>query len=82
MSFIKKIQPIEILDKTATTLSSYIINYDGSNCIIYWWLSDETDTKIIDGNYTVPKEIINSWGIDDSIIIETLATSKDFVILH
>lgn len=78
-----QIEPVVIIDKSGTTLSAYVIHYDlsGQNCRLYWYLTDDNGNKLYDGNYDVPSEVLSSWGIDDSLIMSSLATSMGFVIV-
>ena len=79
---VTQIQPVQIINNTATQLSSYVINYDlaGQSCELYWWLSDSDDNTLFTGNYTVPPSILQSWGTNDNLIIDSLATDKGFII--
>jgi len=83
MALTVQIQPVQILTKTATKLSAYVINYDLESqiCVIYWWLSDENNNRLYESNYNVPPDIIQNWGHDDSIIIQSLANDNGFTII-
>jgi len=82
MALTAYIQPVPVVESTATQLSTYIINYDlqSQNCQTYWWLSTDSGTKIYEGNWSVPQEVLANWGSDDKVIIEGLAAAKNFVI--
>ena len=84
MALTVQIQPVQIVTQSATKLSCYVINYDlqAQSCILYWWLSDDNDNKLYDGNYSVLPEILINWVQDDSIIIHALANDKGFIIIE
>lgn len=82
MSLNIQIEPVQILNKTGITVNAYVIMYDGVNCRLYWWLTDSDGNKLIDGNYDVPDTIISNWGIDDSIILNSLVTDNNFQIIN
>jgi len=82
MALTAYIQPVTVVDKEATQLSQYVINYDlqGQNCQTYWQLQDASGSNIYDGNWSVPQDVLEIWGTDDTIIIASLAQDKGFVI--
>lgn len=84
MALVANIQPIQIIDKTATQLSTYIVNYDlqGKNCSTYWWLTDSTGRCLYEGNYKIPEDVLATWTTNDDIIIEAVATGKGFTIIN
>lgn len=41
----------------------------------YYSLFDELDNKLLDGNVTVPYEVVSEWGTDDSVIINYVLTT-------
>ena len=81
MALTAQIQPVQVLNEQVTTLNAYVINYDGTNCSLYWWLTSEDGDKHYDGNFDVPSEILLSWGIDDSIILQSLADANGFILI-
>ena len=83
MALTVQIQPVKIIDKSGTTLSAYVINYDlvGQNCTLYWMLSDDLGNKLYDGNYNVPQDVLINWGTNDMSIMDSLASSMGFVIV-
>jgi hypothetical protein len=84
MALTIQIQPVTIVTQVATKLSCYVINYDlqAQSCILYWWLSDDNDNRLYDGNYSVPSEVLQEWNNDDSIIIHALANNNGFTIVE
>ena len=76
-----QIQPVSIINQSATQLSAYVIHYDlnEQNCILYWSLNTAEGVSLYSGNWTVPSEILSQWGTDDSIIINALAAEKGFI---
>jgi len=84
MALTANITPVQVIDQTATQLSTYIINYDltGQNCTTYWSISDASGSRVYDGNWNVPQEVLATWGTNDSVIIEALAEAKGFEIIN
>lgn len=82
MALTAYIEPVPVVENTATELSTYVVNYDlgGQNCTTYWWLSNSQGQKLYDGNWNVPQDVLAIWGEDDRVIIEGLAKAKNFVI--
>jgi hypothetical protein len=82
MALTAYIEPVTVVENTATELSTYVINYDlqGQHCTTYWWLSTNSGSKLYDGNWDVPQDVLEVWGQSDKIIIEALAQAKGFVI--
>jgi hypothetical protein len=60
-----------------------IKNYDlqSQNCILYWYISDINGNNIYSGNYNVPPSVLENWGHDDSVIIQSLANDNGFTII-
>ena len=83
MSLSVQVEPVVVINKSGTTLTAYVIHYDllGQNCSLYWYLNDIDGNKLYDGNYGVPSDILKNWGINDMLIMESLATSLGFVII-
>ena len=83
MALTVQIQPVQIIDKSGSTLSAYVIHYDlaGQNCILYWNITDTNTNIIYDGNYTVPTDILTKWGTDDTLIMNSLTNAMGFVIV-
>lgn len=83
MALVANITPVQITNNTATILSTYVTRYglNGKNCTTYWWLTNETETIIYEGNWDVPQEVLATWGTDDTVIIYALAEAKGFNII-
>ena len=83
MALTVNIEPVKIISQTGVKLTAYIINYDlqSQNCILYWYISDINDNNIYSGNYTVPQSVLENWGHDDFIIIQSLVNDKGFTII-
>lgn len=79
-----QIQPVTIINQTATQLSAYIIHYDlnAQNCKLYWSLNDSNGSSLYAANWVVPIETLEQWSNDDSIIIQALAASQGFTIIE
>ena len=51
----------------ATKLVWWMLNYPVSNeC--YWSLRNDDEKILVEGNHSIPKEVIDQWGTDDSYI--------------
>jgi hypothetical protein len=64
------------ITKTATKIRWYMLNYpEGTTS--YYELQTESGETVSRGNVTIPQEVIDVWGTDDSVIenyiIESLA---------
>ena len=83
MALTVQIQPVQIIDKSGSTLSAYVIHYDlaGQNCILYWNILDVNGNKIYEGNYRVPTDVLINWGMDDNLIMDSLTNAMGFVIV-
>lgn len=53
--------------KVATKIRWYMLNYPVSN-MSYYELQTESGEMVSNGNITIPQEVIDIWGTDDSII--------------
>ena len=80
---IVNIQPVSILNQTATQLGAYVINYDlnAQNCTLFWKLMTSEGNSIYSGNYSVPHEVLAVWGADDALLMQSLADSNGFIII-
>ena len=78
-----QIQPVMIVNQSATQLSAYVIHYDlnAQNCVLYWELKDSMGGTLYNGNWSVPSEILTQWGTDDTIIMNELASANGFTII-
>lgn len=76
------IEEIKFFDKTASKLDANICNYDLNNkCSILFYLLSEEDDKLYEGIYNVPSTIIEEWGYDNMILINSLCREKNIVII-
>lgn len=83
MALSVQIQPVQIVKSLANILSAYVVNYDlqAQNCQVYWWLSNESGANLHQDNWSVPQDVLATWGTDDDIIITALAAEKEFIII-
>jgi len=77
------IQPVTVVNATATQLGAYIINYDllSQNCLTYWCLLDQSGNNIWNSNFRVPPEVLADWGSNDLVILQSIADANGFVII-
>lgn len=83
MALTAQIEPVFFFHETGTTLCCDIIQYDllGINCQAQWWLLNNDGHRIHWETIFIPQEIINGWGTDDNVIIQSIANIKGFVII-
>lgn len=83
MPLIANIQPISVINKTATKLSGIVTWYDltGKNCKISWWLMDNSGKKIYEDVYSVSPTVLNSWTTNDQVLLQAIASSEGITIL-
>jgi hypothetical protein len=83
MALSVQIQPVQVVESSATVLSAYVVNYDlqAQNCQLYWWLSNSSGANLYQGNWSVPQDVLATWGTDDDVIIAALAADKGFIIV-
>lgn len=84
MSLIVNIEPVMVINQTATQLGASIVSYDlkGKYCFLNWWLLDADNKKIYSDNYKVPESVLASWGTDDDVIINAVAASQGINIIN
>jgi hypothetical protein len=55
------------ITKVATKIRWYMLNYPAGTTS-YYELQTESGEMITNGNITIPQEVIDIWGTDDSVI--------------
>lgn len=67
------------INVTVTSVASkfdwWMLNYPKSNDC-YWALKDNDGKLLKEGNYTIPTNVIDGWGTDDSHIQNHLINQK------
>ena len=83
MALISQIEPVTIFNQTGIFLCCDIIHYDlvQTSCEVSWWLLNQNESQIYANRWFVPADILATWGTDDSVIIEGLATELGFTIV-
>lgn len=64
--------PIEAFWKSITQVA-WQVSYPEN--LMYYQLQTDDGTSYREGNWTVPAEVVNAWGIDDSVISEALISA-------
>lgn len=83
MALSAQIEPVNIFNETGVTLCCEILHYDllGVSCEVNWWLLDQNDSQIYSARWFATSAVMEAWGIDDSVIIEGLASDLGFTIV-
>jgi len=76
------IDPVIYEGKTITKLFVYIKFYDlqSKKCNLLYKAYNDVDGAYYVDHWQVPEEVLNNWGIDDSIIVYALAEEKNLTI--
>ena len=73
------IQPVSIIDKEADKLGAVVKYYDLiDQCEVKWSLFG--DYELHSDVMKIPTSVIPTWGTDDKIIIEAVASAKNLTI--
>jgi len=82
MALVASITPVSILNKQAIYLSSYIIRYDlqATQCIARYDLLGVSGSLLYSEDYEVPSAVLATWGTDDKVIIQAIASDKNLTI--
>lgn len=82
MALVASIQPTTILDKQAIYLSVYVLRYDlqAISCKVRYELLATGSVMLYNEDYNVPESVLASWGTDDKVIIQSVASAKNLVI--
>lgn len=65
--------PIPVFNKEITQVA-WQVNYPEN--MMYYQLQTAEGTSLKEGTWTVPAEVVNAWGVDDSVISDALITAK------
>lgn len=65
--------PIQAFGKSITEVS-WRVNYPDN--LLYYTLNTSDGVFIKDGNWNVPSEVVNTWGVDDSVVSDTLISAE------
>ena len=65
-------EPIAFINTNATQVA-WMVTYP-SNVMCYI-LQNQHGTNLKDGNWTVPQDVIDAWGPDDSVVSDALITA-------
>ena len=61
--------PIPYFNVTATKIG-WVLSYP--DCIAYYQLLDDAESKLYDGHCAIDKTIVQAWGEDDSVITNAI----------
>lgn len=76
------ITPVSILNEQAVYLSTYVIRYDlqATNCKVRYDLLNISGSLLYSEDYDVPPSVLANWGVDDKVIIQSVASAKNLTI--
>ena len=82
MALLVSIQPTTIMNKTANYMRVSIVRYDlkATDCLARFDLLDSTGVNIYGETISIPSNVLSNWGIDDTVIPQSIATSKGLTI--
>ena len=68
---------------TATRLSVLVLNFEttATTCTTYWQLLTEEGKTLAQDNYTLTEEQFLTWGTDNSVVNQYVATAIGVVII-
>ena len=64
--------PIPYFNVEATKIA-WVLTYP--DCVTYYQLLDDVESKLYDGYYVVDKAVVQAWGEDDSIITDAIVNA-------
>jgi hypothetical protein len=82
MALVASITPVSILNKQAIYLSAYVLRYDlqSKSCKVRYELLSTGSGLLYSEDYDVPESVLATWGTDDKVIIQSVATDKNLTI--
>ena len=82
MALKASITPVTILNEQAVYLSTYIIRYDleGKKCVARYDLLNNSGSLLYSEDYNVPENVLTTWGTDDTVIAQSVASDKGLTI--
>jgi hypothetical protein len=82
MALVASITPVSILNKQAIYLSAYVLRYDlqSKDCKVRYELLSTGSGLLYSEDYDVPESVLATWGTDDRVIIQSVATDKNLTI--
>jgi hypothetical protein len=82
MALKASITPVSILNQQAVYLSAYVLRYDlqATQCNVRYNLLNISGSILYNEDYEVPENVLTTWGTDDKVIIQSIATDKGLTI--
>ena len=82
MALKASITPVSFLNEQAVYLSAYILRYDlqAINCVARCEFWNVSSSLLYSEDYQVPESVLATWGTDDKIILQSIATDKNLTI--
>ena len=82
MALLVSIQPTSIMNKTANYMRVSIARYDlkGADCVARFDLLDSLGVYVYGETFNVPTNVLSSWGTDDTVIPQSIASAKGLTI--
>lgn len=84
MNELKPIEPVVIpTSGTATQLYVQANSFSAAatTCALYYYLADEFGLMLIQGNLQMTEEQFASWGADNNVLFDIVATEKGLTII-
>lgn len=84
MSELKPIEPV-IIPTSGTATQLYVqansFSATATTCVLYYYLADEFGVMLIQGNLQMTEEQFASWGADNNVLFDIVATEKGLTII-
>lgn len=84
MNELKPIEPVVIpTSGTATQLYVQANSFSAAatSCVLYYYLADEFGVMLIQGNLQITEEQFATWGADNQVLYDIVATEKGLVLI-
>lgn len=84
ISGLKPIEPV-VVPTLGTATQLYVqansFTADALNCTLYYYLADDNNIQLIQGNVQMTDEQFATWGTDNSVLYTIVADEKGLVLL-
>ena len=70
--------PIPYFNVNITKIG-WVLSYP--DCVAYYQLLNDEDTKLYEGHYIVDSTIVQSWGEDDSVITDAIVNAAPWNVI-
>jgi hypothetical protein len=84
MNELKPIEPV-IIPTSGTATQLYVqansFSAAATTCALYYYLADEFGVMLIQGNLQMTEEQFTTWGADNNVLFDIVATEKVLTII-